>query len=140
MPVLNVHLVEGLHTPEQHERLLSTMSIRYAEVFDSPMERVRAFLTLHRPEQWATAGVPASADEVSAPYFTAVVLEGRPVEQRQRLLAALTDVLVDVLGVPRSAIRGQIVQVHPDDWGIGGIPASARRASEIAARATAAEP
>ncbi len=138
MPILNVHLVDGLHTPQQHERLLTEMSARYAEVLVSPIERVRAYLTLHRPELWATAGVPAADDPVSAPYFTAIVLEGRPVQQRQRLLAELTDILVDELGVRRELVRGHIVEVNPDDWAIGGVPAAVRRADEVAARAAAA--
>ncbi len=132
MPILEVHLVDGKHTAAQHAELLTTMSARYAEVLESPVERVRAHVTLHRPEHWATGGVPAAA--VSAPYFTAIVLEGRPAEQRRRLLEAFTDIIVDVLGVDRRDVRGRIIQVHPDDWAIGGVPASVARRSEIAAR------
>lgn len=132
MPILEVHLVDGKHTAAQHTELLTTMSARYAEVLESPVERVRAHVTLHRPEHWATGGVPAAA--ASAPYFTAIVLEGRPAEQRRRLLGAFTDIIVDVLGVDRKDVRGRIIQVHPDDWAIGGVPASVARRSEIAAR------
>ncbi len=131
MPIVEVHLVEGAHTPAQHSSLLTALTRRYAEVLDSPVDRIRACLVLHRPEHWATGGEPG----VEAPYFTALVLEGRPAEQRHRLLGAFTDVLVDVLGVDRGLVRGRIVRVHPDDWGIGGVPASAARRSEIAARA-----
>ena len=128
MPILEVHLVEGRHSAAQHAELLTAMSARYAEVLESPVERIRAYLTLHRPEHWATGGEPG----VEAPYFTAIVLEGRPAEQRARLLGAFTDILVDVLGVDRKLVRGRIIQVHPDDWAIGGVPASAARRSEIA--------
>ncbi len=107
------------------------MSARYAEVLESPLSRIRAYVTLHRPEHWAAGGVPG----VEAPYFTAIVLEGRPAEQRHRLLGAFTDILVDTLGVERSLVRGRIIQVPPDDWAIGGVPASAARRTEIAARA-----
>ncbi|SHK28443.1 Phenylpyruvate tautomerase PptA, 4-oxalocrotonate tautomerase family [Pseudonocardia thermophila] len=131
MPILEVHLVEGMHTANQQAELLRTMSRRYAEVLESPLERVRAYLTLHRPEHWAVGGVAG----VAAPYFTAIVLADRPVEQRHRLLGALTDALVDVLGVDRRSIRGRIIPVSPDDWGIGGVPASSVRRDEIAARA-----
>lgn len=65
------------------------------------------------------------------------MLQGRPTEQRHRLLAGFTDLLVDVLGVERRHIRGRIIQVDPDDWAIGGEPASAVRRGEIAARAAA---
>jgi phenylpyruvate tautomerase PptA (4-oxalocrotonate tautomerase family) len=130
MPILEVHLVEGEHTPGQHAELLARMSERYAEVLESPLSRIRAYVTLHRPEHWATGGVVG----VEAPYFTAIVLEGRPAEQRRRLLGAFTDILVDTLRVDRSLIRGRIIQVPPDDWAIGGVPASAARRAEIAAR------
>lgn len=132
MPILEVHLVDGMHTPAQHAELLTAMSRRYAEVLGSPLERVRAYLALHRPEHWATAGVAAAPEP--APYFTAIVLRGRPVEQRHRLLGAFTDILVDVLGADRRLVRGRIIQVDPDDWAIGGVPASVARRTEIAAR------
>ena len=133
MPIVEVHLVEGLHTPAQHAELLRTISVRYAELLDAPLDRVRAYLTLHRPEHWATAGEPGCRR--SAPYFTALVLEGRAAEQRRRLLEAFTDLLVDLLGVDRKLVRGRIIQVSPDDWAIGGVPAGVARRSEIAARA-----
>ena len=63
------------------------------------------------------------------------MLEGRAAEQRRRLLEAFTDLLVDLLGVDRKLVRGRIIQVSPDDWAIGGVPASVARRSEIAARA-----
>jgi phenylpyruvate tautomerase PptA (4-oxalocrotonate tautomerase family) len=131
MPILEVHLVEGEHTLAQHAELLARMSTRYAEVLESPLERVRAYITLHRPEHWATGG----STGVEAPYFTAIVLEGRPAEQRRRLLGAFTDIIVDTLRVDRRAVRGRIIQVSPDDWAIGGVPASSVRGAEIAARA-----
>ena len=131
MPILEVHLVEGEHAVAQVAALLERMSTRYAEVLESPLERIRAYVTLHRPEQWTTGGVAG----VEAPYFTAIVLEGRSAEQRRRLLGAVTDIIVDTLGVDRRAVRGRIIQVSPDDWAIGGVPASAVRGAEIAGRA-----
>jgi phenylpyruvate tautomerase PptA (4-oxalocrotonate tautomerase family) len=124
MPVIGVHLVEGMHTPAQHAELLVAMSTRYAEVAGAPLEQVRAHVTLHRPALWATGGIPASGR--SAPYFTAVVLADQPAELRRRLLGALTDLIVDVLGVDRRLVHGEIVPVQPDDWAVGGVPASRR--------------
>jgi 4-oxalocrotonate tautomerase family enzyme len=133
VPVLEVHLVEGDHSPDAVARLLAETSRRYAAVLESPVERIRAYATLHPREHWAVGGETGAAP---APYFTAIVLEGRPVEQRHRLLAELTDLVVDVLGVARSRVRGRIIQVPPDDWAIGGVPASGARPDEIAARAS----
>ena len=131
MPIVEVHLVEGEHAPAHVTQLLTALTRRYAEVLDSPPERVRALVVEHPPRLWATGGVVG----VEAPYFTALVLEGRPAEQRRRLLEAFTDVLVDTLGVDRRLVRGRIIQVPPDDWAIGGVPASATRRTEIEARA-----
>lgn len=135
MPILEVHVVDGDHSPAQHAQLLELMSRRYAEVLESPLERVRAYVTVHAREHWATAG---ETDGEPAPYFTAIVLEGRPVEQRHRLLAEFTDLVVEILSVTRSRVRGRVIQVPPDDWAIGGVPASGVRRDEIAARAAAA--
>jgi phenylpyruvate tautomerase PptA (4-oxalocrotonate tautomerase family) len=127
MPVLEVHLVEGLHTSAQHAELLVAMSTRYAEVTDVPLDRVRAHVTLHRPELWANGGIPA--DGRSAPYFTAVLFADRPADLRRRLLGALTDLLVDVLGVDRRLVHGEVIPVQPADWATGGVSAAgARRA------------
>jgi phenylpyruvate tautomerase PptA (4-oxalocrotonate tautomerase family) len=126
MPILEVHLVEGMHTPAQHAELLTAISTRYAEVLELPRDQVRAHLTLHRAELWATGAIPASGQ--SAPYFTAVVFADRPVELRKRLLGALTDLLVDVLRVDRRLVHGRVIPVHPQDWAVGGgAPGGVRR-------------
>ncbi|MDL5158486.1 tautomerase family protein [Actinomycetospora termitidis] len=136
MPVVEIHLVEGDHDDRRLEDLLRRVSERYAAVLESPIERVRAFVTMHPPQHWMTGGVTAAVDGDAAPYFAAAVLEGRPVEQRHRLLAELTDVICEVLGATRSRVRGRVVQVPPDDWSIGGVPAATRRREEIVARSS----
>lgn len=133
VPIVTVHLLEGRHLAGQVSTLLDALTRRYAAVLESPVERVRAFAQMHPARLWTTGGEPG----VEAPYFTALVLAGRPVAQRHRLLADFTDVIVDVLGVPRTSVRGRIIPVDPDDWGIGGVPASAARRGEIDARAAA---
>lgn len=130
MPILEVHLVEGAHTSLQQSELLTAISTRYAEVLEVPRDDVRAYLTLHRPELWATGAIPASGR--SAPYFTAVVLADRPVELRRRLLGALTDLLVDVLGVDRRLVHGRIIPVQPEDISVGGVRAGRR--SQLSSR------
>ena len=138
MPIVNFHLV-GLQTsPEQDERLLTEASKLYCEVLRAPIERVRAFITSHPATQFAVAGDLVSRNGLHAPYFEFIVLEGRPVEERHRLMAGFTDLLVDILGVRRDLVRGSCRRVEPQDWSIGGTPASVLRASEIAAREEAA--
>lgn len=101
MPIAHFHLVRGQHAPDDIGRLLTTASRVYSDVLGSPMDRVRAFAHLYEPEYVAVAGELVSATDARAPFFTAFLLAGRPREQRDRLLEGLTDVLVDVLDVPR---------------------------------------
>jgi len=135
MPIVNFHLVEGLTTPAQDERLLIGACQLYAEVLKAPMERVRAFITLHKATHFAVAGGLAAHNGLHAPYFEFIVLDGRPLEDRHRLMRGFTDLLVDALGVRRDLVRGSCSRVEPQDWAIGGEPASVIRKDEVAARA-----
>lgn len=137
MPIVNFHLIEGMSTPEQDERLLIGACRLYADVLGAPMERVRAFITPHRPSQMAVAGNLVAHNGLHAPWFDCIVLEGRPLDQRQRLLAGFTDLLVEILGVSRELVRGCCRRVLPEDWAIGGEPASVLRKDEVDARAAA---
>lgn len=124
MPV--AHLYATVPTGRRAE-LLARLGAVYAEVLDSPVERIRVYLV--EPQAATVGAVPGEA-----PYFTAVVLAGRPASRRAALLTRFTDVLVEDLHVPRESVRGQIVEVAPENWGIGGTPASVLRAQEIARR------
>lgn len=138
MPIVNFHLVEGKTSPSQDERLLEEASRLYSEVLCSPMGRVRAFITAHSAGQFAVAGDLVSSNGLHAPYFDFIVLEGRPLEERHRLMAGFTDLLVDILGVSRDLVRGSCRRIGPEDWSIGGTPASHLRQAEIEARRLAA--
>lgn len=135
MPVAHFHLVDGTWSEDQLGRLLEHASKVYAAVLESPVDRVRTYVVRYAAADVATGGMRVSDGGTPAPYFTAVVLAGRPEHQRHELLARLTDVVSEELSCDRSQVRGQVVQVDPADWGIGGRPASATRAGEIAARA-----
>ncbi|NMG43839.1 4-oxalocrotonate tautomerase [Aromatoleum toluvorans] len=135
MPILHFHLVEGQYGAEQHRRLLAESSRFFAEVLRCPLDRVRAFIHLYRPELVAVGG--EIAGERRAPYFSFIVMEGRALDERQRLLAGFTDIVVAALGVDRAEVRGGIVPVLPENWSIGGVPGSVMRQSEIVARAAA---
>lgn len=134
MPVVEFHLVAGQVTAEQAERLLTEGTARYAETLASPIDRIRAFVTLRDPAHVSVGGIPASRSGVHAPYVTCVMMANRPLEQRQAALAALTDLVVEVLGVPADVVRARAELVAPEDWAIAGVPASVARAAEMRAR------
>ena len=135
MPVAHFHIPVGSASTEQRAALLTAASAAYSRILDSPIERVRAFVVQYDPTDLAVGGQLVADGGTIAPYFTAIVLAGRPPQQRSELLAAFTDLVVEHLDVERSGVRGQIVEVAPENWGIAGQPASDVRASEIALRA-----
>ncbi|TYC51415.1 4-oxalocrotonate tautomerase [Zoogloea oleivorans] len=138
MPILNIHLVRGQHAADRVENLLLRCSEAFAAGLRCPLDRVRVFVTEHEPHLMCVGGQLVRDAGVNAPYFSFIVLEGRSLEDRQQLLAAFTDLIVELLDVPRELVRGGIVPVAPADWSIGGQPASSLRQAEIEARRLAA--
>lgn len=139
MPVVNFHLVTGFATPGQEAELLSSAAALYCAVLQAPRDRVRAMITAHSPRQFLVADGLVAENDVHAPVFEFLVLEGRPLEQRLALFAGFTELIVRVLGVEHSLVRGRCIQLDPQDWSIGGQPASLLRAEELRERAASAE-
>jgi 4-oxalocrotonate tautomerase len=68
MPLVRVDLMEG-RPPEVIEELHRRLAELVAEVVDTPIERVRTYITQFPPEAWGIGGVPASVarrEEVEA--------------------------------------------------------------------------
>lgn len=106
----------------------------YPDTVPPPIERVRFFAVLVEPQHWAAGGQLASNGGESAPYFTCLAMTGRSVEQHHALLAGITEIIARHLHCDARQIRGQILTVEPDNWGIGGTPASIARRAEVEAR------
>jgi len=68
MPLVRIDLMEG-RPPEVIEELHARVAQLVAEVVDTPIDRVRTYITQFPPEAWGIGGVPASVarrDEVVA--------------------------------------------------------------------------
>lgn len=135
MPIVHFHLVDGQATKEQEAALLIAASKLYADVLQCPMDRVRAFIQTFPPSRCAVAGKLVADGATPAPYFEFLTMEGRPLEQRQKLLAGFTDLLVTIIGAEQALIRGHCKRVLPEEWAIGGTPASVVRMEHFAALA-----
>jgi 4-oxalocrotonate tautomerase len=59
------------------------------------------------------------------PLLLVKIIEGRPPEKVEALIAALTEATVDTLGAPRESIRVLVEEVPKSHWGIGGKSAKA---------------
>lgn len=135
MPVVNFHLVKEGCSEQQQQHLLKAASQLYSKVLSSPVERVRAFVTLRTGSECAVAGDLVSNNHLHAPFFEFIVLEGRSLDERQQLMSGFTALLADTLDVDPGLIRGRCIRVHPQDWCIGGAGADRLREAEIAQRA-----
>lgn len=138
MPILHIDLVAGNQNQAQIDTLMLRCSEYYADVLKCPIDRVRVFVNEVPTTRACIGGVLAHEGAPAAPFFTALALEGRSLEDRHTLLEGFTEILVEVLHCDRSRVRGMIDIVHPENWAIAGVPASVVRKSEIQARADAA--
>lgn len=143
MPVCNVIVIKG-HPLPVLKRLVRECSDTLARVIDAPRERLEVWVTEVEPALWGLSGVPAdevlpgsNRADVEMPFIRMVLMQGRPMEQHHRLIREMTDTVAAALSMKPDRIRVQIDEVSPDRWGIGGVPASIRRAAELAARQAA---
>ncbi len=54
------------------------------------------------------------------PFIVARILEGRPPEKIEALIAALTEAAHQTLGAPKDSVRVVVEEVRKTHWGIGG--------------------
>lgn len=48
------------------------------------------------------------------------IIEGRSEEQKERMIALVTEALCESLGAPRESVRVLIQELPKSHWGIGG--------------------
>ena len=137
MPVLTYHLVQGQHSDDELAVLLTRSATLFAEVTQSPVDRIRVMADERPPQRVCVGDTLVTDSGASAPFFTFWLMKGRPIEQAHQLMAGFTELLVETLGVDRSSIRGVVTMVEPEQWAIAGVPASVARQREIDARAAA---
>lgn len=59
MPLVRIDIMEG-RPPELIEALHDRVAHLVAEVLDTPVDRVRTYITQFPPEAWGIGGVPAN--------------------------------------------------------------------------------
>jgi 4-oxalocrotonate tautomerase len=64
------------------------------------------------------------------PLIQVTLVQGRTVEQKHALIAALTDAMADTIGTPKDRIRVALYEITADEWGIGGVPFAEARAPQ----------
>jgi 4-oxalocrotonate tautomerase len=66
------------------------------------------------------------------PFIAVHIARGRPLEKRRRLVAAITEIVTDILELERSATQVLIHEHDRDNWAIGGELMSDRQSSAAA--------
>lgn len=61
------------------------------------------------------------------PFVQVTLVEGRSMQQKHALIAAVTEAIVTSLNTPADRVRVAIYEVSQDEWGIGGVPYSITR-------------
>lgn len=140
MPVANLHILNG-HPRENLKQWIRETSNALSDILAAPKDRLEVWVTEIDPDLWGICGDPASEvlahtprHDAEMPFIRMVLMEGRTVEQLHRVIAELTAITARLMDVDAERIRVHIEHAHPERWGIGGVPASIRRAAELAAR------
>lgn len=121
MPLLTVHLPAG-YTPNQKSELLQQSSQAVTDAIGAPQSSIRITLQEHSAENTIVAG------QIGAPHLLYIVylIEGRTVELKSALIAALDKVATTSLGLTSDEVRVMIQDVPKSDMGMaGGISALA---------------
>lgn len=133
MPFLRVDLAAPV-APDVKAALLRRTADLFAEITDSPVDRIRTQVHELPADSFAVGGIPIAESGVQAPFVTLDLLEGRPLEQHAALVARMSALVAELVGVPLDRVRLRINEVKTTDWGIGGVQASELRRAEIASR------
>ena len=133
MPFLRVDLAAPVD-PTLKRELLERTAALFAEITESPIERIRTQVHELSADSFAVGGVPISESGVQAPFITLDLLEGRPPEQHRALIERMSALVGGLAGVEPERVRLRINEVDPSCWGIGGVQASMLRQREIEAR------
>ena len=136
MPFLRVDLAAPV-APELKAALLRRTAELFAEITESPVDRIRTQVHELPADSFAVGGIPIAESGVQAPFVTLDLLEGRPLEQHAALVARMSALVAELVGVPLDRVRLRINEVKTTDWGIGGVQASELRRAEIESRQVA---
>jgi 4-oxalocrotonate tautomerase family enzyme len=134
MPFIRVDVAGSVSSVVRH-RLLTETAALFAEITESPLDRVRSQVHELPGDSFAVGGVSIADSGEQAPFVSVDLLQGRPIEQHTAIIERMSALVAEIMNVPIERTRLRINEVAPHDWGIGGVPASELRRREIEGRA-----
>ena len=140
MPVANINVLAG-HPRPVLQQLLREVSAAYADILQSPIDRLQVWITEIDPALYAIGGEPADAllaagdrAALEIPLARLVMMANRPIDQVESAIVRLTEIIARVLGTDPERVRIEVQPVAAERWGIGGVQASVKRQAELAQR------
>jgi 4-oxalocrotonate tautomerase family enzyme len=126
MPTIEAFIAEG-YSHRQKQEIIGSMTHAVVASIDAPIDSVRVILNEVGAHDIGIGGVPVAAmtspetgQGMAPSVVQAFLIAGRSDEQKRRLIAALTDVLADLPGAARSAVRIIIKDIPNTDFGLAG--------------------
>lgn len=115
MPIVTAHIAPG-YRPEQKLELLKNSSAAIESSLNAPLRSIRMVLQEHAADSTIVAG------EVGANLLLYIVylIEGRTVEQKSALIAALSQAAERSLGISNQDVRVVVCDIPKSDMGVAG--------------------
>lgn len=121
MPIVTVHLTSG-YTSEQKTALLKQASQAIESSLNAPTTSIRMVLQEYAADSSIVAGEVGAAQLL----FMTYLIEGRNVELKSALMAALTKAAEESIGMSGEDVRVVVCDIPKSDMGVaGGISALA---------------
>lgn len=125
MPNLNIYLVEGFRD-EQKARLMRRVSEVVETTLAAPMASIRIFL-IELPKAHISVGgeilatIPDGGP--GGPTVHAFLIAGRSPAQKEAMIAGVTEVIEETLGIPADPVRIMFFDIANTDFGMKGVTA-----------------
>ncbi len=139
MPAAQINVLSG-HPRASLQAAVKGVAAAMVDVLGAPADRLEVWVNEIPADLWAYDGGLADdkiaelgRTNVEVPFVQCTLLAGRPVELMHRYMVAVTDAVASALGADRERVRVHMELADPDLWMIGGVPASVKRAAELAA-------
>jgi 4-oxalocrotonate tautomerase family enzyme len=140
MPAAQIFLLKG-HERTRLKNIIRETTDAMSQTLGAPKDRLMIWISEIDGDLWGLGGIPASEleanDERKAkeiPFVQMILMEGRPTEQLQKIMAQISEIIARNLEMDINQIRVRIALAQPELWSIGGVPASVSRAKELEAR------
>lgn len=118
MPLVRIDLVQG-RTDAEIQELADTVQECLQDVFAAPARDRYQVITEHRPGMLVLQDTGLGIERSDRRVLVAITQQGRDVDQKQALYAALANRLLERCGLAGEDLVVSLVESTPADWSFG---------------------